>query len=115
MFKSSNKTLFILKIAFQELTSGVVYKFQCGVCSELHYGEYVRHLNVRIGENIVILPLTKKKVNSKGSAISNHLLLCNHSPVFDSFSVIIKESRKFILELKESLLMRDKHTLKQKH
>ena len=28
-----------------------------------------------------------KKVKPKGSAVSNHLLLCNHSPSFENFSV----------------------------
>ena len=30
-------------------TSGVVYKYQCGLCSESYYGKCVKHLNVRIG------------------------------------------------------------------
>ena len=62
------------------LTSGVVYKFQCGFYHESYYGECVRHLNVRIGQHIGISPLTKKNVKPKGSAVSDHLLLCNHSP-----------------------------------
>ena len=54
-------------------------------------------------------PLTKKKVKPKGSAVSYHLLLCNHSPSFEDFSVLTKKNKKFLLELKESLLiMRDK-------
>ena len=40
-------------------TSGVVDMFQCGVCNELYYKEYVRHLNVRIDEQIVISPIIK--------------------------------------------------------
>ena len=72
-------------------------------------GECVRHLNGRIGEHIGILPLTKKKFKPKSSAVSDHLLLCNHSPSFENFSVLTKENKKFLLELKESLLiMRDK-------
>ena len=47
--------------------------------------------------------MTKKKVKPKGSAIIDHLLLCNHSPSFETFSVLIKENRKFALEMKESL------------
>ena len=77
----------------KELTSGVVYKFQCGLCNESYYGECVRHLNVRIGEHIGISPLTKKKVKPKGSAVSDHLLLCNHSPSFENFSVLTKEKK----------------------
>ena len=68
--------------------------------------------NVRIGEHIRISPLTEKKVKPKGSAFSPHLLLCNHSPSFENVSVLTKENKKFLLELKESLLiMRDKPSL----
>ena len=46
------------------------------------------------------------------SAVSGHLLFCDQSPSSDSFSVLTKENRKFVLELKESLLtMRDKPSL----
>ena len=107
MFKSQSK----LAKAFhfkdripKELTSGVVYKFQCGLCNESCYGKCVSHLNVRIGEHIQISPLTKKKVKPKGSAVSDHLLLCNHSPSFKNFTVLTKEN-KLLLELKESLLI----------
>ena len=36
------------------------------------------------------------------SAVSGHLLFCDQSPSSDSFSVLTKENRKFVLELKES-------------
>ena len=36
----------------KELTSDVVYKFQFGPCNESYYDDYVKHLNVRIGEHI---------------------------------------------------------------
>ena len=115
MFKSQNK----LAKAFRfknhipkELTSGLIYKFQCGFCSESYYGESVRHLNVRIGEDIGISPFTEKKVKPKCSAVSDHLLLCNHSPSFENFIVLTKENKTLLLELKESLLiMREKPSL----
>ena len=44
-----------------DLTYGVVYKFQCGLCNESYYDECVRHVNVRIGEHIGISPLAKKQ------------------------------------------------------
>ena len=57
-------------------------------------------------------PLTKKKGKPKGTAVSDHLLFFNHSASFKNFSVLTKENRKFVLELKESLLiMRDKSSL----
>ena len=93
----------------KELTSGVVYKFQFELCNESYYGEY---LNVRIGEHIGISSLTRKKVKPKGSAFSDHLLLCNHSPSFENFSALTKENKKFMLELKQILLiMGDKPSL----
>ena len=114
-FKSQNKLAKAFRFKDRipkELTSGVVYKFQCGLCNESYYGECVRHLNVRTGEHIGTSLLTRKKVKPKGSAIRNDLLLCNHSPSFENFSVLTKENEKFLLELKESLLiMRDKPSL----
>ena len=104
MFKSQNKLAKAFRFKDRipkELTSGVVYKFQCGFCSES-----------RVAEHIGISPLTKKKVKPKGSAVSDHLLLCNHSPSFENFSILIKENKKLLLELKESLLiMKDKPPL----
>ena len=115
VFKSQNKLAKTFRFTDRipkELTSGVVYKFQCWLCNESYYGECVRHLNVRIGEHIGISPLTRKKVKPKGSAVSDHFLLFNHSPSFENFSVLTKENEKFLLELKESvLIMRDKPSL----
>ena len=72
----------------------------------------MRHLNVRIGEHIGISPLTRKQVKPKNSSVADHLLLCNHSASYDDFSILTRENKKFLLELKESLLiMRDKPSL----
>ena len=68
----------------KDLTSGDVYKFQCGLCNESYYGECVRHLNMRIGEHIGISPLTKKQVKTKNSSVADHLLFCNHSASYDN-------------------------------
>ena len=96
----------------EKVTSGVVYKIQCGFWNQSCYDEYLRHLNVRILEQIRILPLTKKKVKPEGSAIKNRLLLCNHPPYFESFCVLTMKNRAFVLELKKSLLiMEDKPSL----
>ena len=105
VFKSQNKLTNTFRFKDRipkELTSGVVYKFQCGLCNESYYDECVRRLNVRIGEDIGISPLTKKKVKPKGGAVSDHLLLCNNSLSVENFSVLTKENRK---------LMRDKPSL----
>ena len=97
----------------KDLISGVVYKFQCGLCNESYYGESIRHLDIRSGEHIGVSPLTGKKVKpSNNSAICDHLLHCNFLPSFDNFSVLAYENKKYLLEIKESLLiMRDKPSL----
>ena len=69
--------------------------------------EYVRHLNSQNWRTY--RNLTKKKFKLKGSDVSDHLLLCNHSPSFDNFGVLTKENKKILLGMEESLLiMRDK-------
>ena len=72
----------------------------------------MRHMNVRIGEHIGISPLTRKQVKPKNSSVADYLLVCNHSASYDDFSVLTRENKKFLLELKERLLiMRDKPSL----
>ena len=96
----------------KNLTFGVVYKFQRGLCNESYYDECVRQVNVRIGEHIGTSPLTRKQVKPKNSSVAYHLLLCNHSASYNDFSILTRENRTFLLELKESLLiMRDKPSL----
>ena len=96
----------------KDLTFDVVYKFQCGLCSESYYGKYVRNLKVRIGEHIGTSSLTKKQVKPKNSSLANYLLVCNHSASYDNFSIVTRENKSFLLESKESLfIMRDKPTL----
>ena len=96
----------------EDLTSSVVYTFQCGLCIESYYGECMRNLNIRIGEHIGISPLNKKQVKPKNSSAADHLLLCNQTASYDDFTILPREYKKFLLELKESLLiMRDKPSL----
>ena len=96
-----------------DLMSCVVYKFQCGRCNASYYGETDRHLKIRSGEDIGISPLTFKKVKpSAESSIRDHLLFCNHDPSFDDFTILAQGTNKFLLEIKESLLIkRDKPIL----
>ena len=96
-----------------DLVSCVVYKFQCGKCNFSYYGESDRHLKVRSGEHIGISPLTFKKVKpSAESSVRDHLLFCNHEPSFDDFTILAHGTNKFLLEIKESLLIkRDKPEL----
>ena len=93
----------------KDLTSCVVYIFQCGLSNGSYYGECVRNLNFRIGEHIGISSLIKKQVEPKSSSIADHLLFCNHSASFNDLSILTCENKLVLLELKESpLIIRDK-------
>ena len=96
-----------------DIVSGVVYKYRCGSFKSSYYGETDRHLKVRCDEHIGISPLTSKKIKpSKESAIRDHLLICNNVPSFDEFSILAHGNNRFVLEIKESLLIkRDKSDL----
>ena len=65
----------------------------------------MRQFHVRIGEHIGISPLTRKQVKPKNSSIANHLLLCNHLASYDDWNILTRENKRFLLELKESLLI----------
>ena len=95
----------------KDLIYGVVYKFQCGLCSASYYGENISHLNIRFGEHIGVPPLTGMKVKSiNNKAVGGHLLHYNYLYSFNNFSILDHEKKKLLLEIKESLLiMRDKH------
>ena len=63
-------------------------------------------LDVRNGEHIGISPLTIIRVQPRNDSAISHLLLnCNFSATFQNFSVLCHENKKYILELKESLLI----------
>ena len=85
-----------------ELISRVIYKFQCGRCNSSYIGETDRHLKVRSGEHIGISPLTFNKVKP---SVRDHLF-CDHSPSFDDFTILTHGNNKFLLEIKESLLIK---------
>ena len=105
VFKSqrnlSNVFRFKVRLPY-ELTSPVVYKFQCGRCNSSYIGEADRHLKVSSGEHIGISPLTFNKVKpSAESSVRDHLLFCDHSPSFDDFTILTHGNNKFLLEIKE--------------
>ena len=96
--------------------SGVVYKYMCGRCNSTYYGETDRHLKVRSGEHIGISPLTFKKAKpSKESAIHNHLLNCNNNLSFEEFTILAKGTNKFVLEIKEFLLIKQDRPILNKN
>ena len=72
-----------------------------------YYGETDRLLKVKSGEYIRISPLTFRKIKpSIESAISYHLLNCNNIPSFDEFTISTYRHQKYIIKIKESLLIK---------
>ena len=56
--------------------------------------------------NINVSPLTNKRVQPrKHIAVCRHLLNCNYSATLEDFSVLCHENKKYLLELKECLLI----------
>ena len=110
VFKSQRKLANVFRFKDRlpfDLVSGVLYKYTCGRCNSSYYGETDRNLKVRSGEHIGISPLTFRKVKpSKESAIRDHLLNCNSIPSFDEFTILAYGHHKYILEIKESLLIK---------
>ena len=89
------------------LLSGVVYEYTCGRCNSSYYGETDRDLKVWSGEHIGISPWTFKKVKpSKERTIRDHLLNCKNIPSFDEFTILAYGYHKYILEIKENLLIK---------
>ena len=90
-----------------DLVSGVVHKYTCGRCNSTYYGETDRHLKVRSAEHIGISPLTFTETKtSQENAIRDHLLNCNNISPFEEFTILANGNNKFVLEIKESLLIK---------
>ena len=83
--------------------------------NESNYDECVRHPNVKIDEDIGTASLSKKQVKPKNSSVGDHLLFFNDSASYDGFSILNRENKKILVELKESLLKRDQPSLKKEH
>ena len=70
----------------------------------IYNGECVRHLTVRSDEHIGISPLTNKRVQTKtNSAVFHHFPNCKNLLLFEDFSALCHENKKYLLELKERL------------
>ena len=76
----------------------------CSCCNETYYDQTQRHFFVRASEHLGITLLTGKFVKPpKKFAIFDHMLLDGHRASFNNFSILLKESNLFKLQLKESL------------
>ena len=90
-----------------DLVASVVYENIYGRCNSSYYVGTEKHLKVRSGEHIGISPLTFKKMKpSKESLIRDHHLQCDNNPSFDEFTILVHGNRKYLLEIKERLLIK---------
>ena len=95
-----------------KLSSHIVYKFMCSCSNATYYGQTQRHFFVRASEHLGITPLTSKVVKTPKKSAIFDMLLDSHKASFDNFSILLKESNPFKLQLKESFLIsRDKPIL----
>ena len=69
-----------------------------------YYGESDRNLEVRSGKHSGISPLTFRKV--KLSKDRDSLPICNNTTSFDKFTISAYKPHNYILEVKESLLIK---------
>ena len=77
-FQKSKKCLIIFAsetFFIKSLHQGVVYKFQCGLCSEFYCGQCFSSLAIRSGKQNGISPLSNKTEQPrKNNAVCHHLL-----------------------------------------
>ena len=100
------------KVPFN-LCSNAVYKFWCSRCNVSYYDNKCQHLNIRVGEDSGVSPLTGKKSNAKTTtAIKDHMLLCDHVVSLKDFEILASINSEFYHNIKESILIpRDKPEL----
>ena len=112
--KLSNMFRFTDRVPY-DLVSVVVYEYRCGRCSSSNYGGTERQLKVRSYKHIGISQLTFKKTKpSKESSICDQLLRYDSNSSFDDFTILAHGNKKYLLEIKENLLIkRDQPVLKK--
>ena len=78
----------------------------CSCCNATDYGETQRHFFVRASEHLRITFWTGKFVKTpKIFANFEYVLMDGHKVSFDYFSILLKESNVFKLQLMECLLI----------
>ena len=109
IFKTGNRiaSWFRFKDVFPpSLQSGVIYKYTCSKCNFRYIGSTFRYFEKRLEEHLHISSLTGKPL--KGLQIwppMAHTGNCQIHNSGEDFSIIGKEKDKYLLRLKESLLI----------
>ena len=97
----------------ETLRSGLIYKFLCGSCAASYIGKTYRHFKVRVSEHQGVSPRSAKPVKGTlSTSIRDHMLVCDHKALHEDCKFLGNESKRYLLELKESLFIkRDKPLL----
>ena len=99
------------KLSCFPIQRSLAFRLTCGRCNCSYYGETDRHLKFRSAEHIEISPLTFRKAKP----LKDHVLICNNIPSFDKFTILVSGHHKYILEIKESLLVKRNRSVLNKN
>ena len=91
----------------EPLRSFQIYNFTCASCSASYTGKDVRHMKGRVSEHQGVSLRTRKHTRGIFStSVRDHMLDCNHLVTWDDFKVLGMESNHWLLDIKESLLIK---------
>ena len=64
-------------------------------------------MKIRVSEQQGVSPRTGKRLKGMlSTSMRDHMLDCDHTIAWEDFSIIGKESNRYLLEIKESLLIK---------
>jgi len=81
-----------------DLSSYVVYKFQCASCNACYIGETTRHLRTRMDEH-----LTTDSNSHVFKHVNDEEVMCQLTNDYTCFSVVDRANSKYQLKIKEAL------------
>ena len=93
----------------KDISSLVIYKYKCGVCTDTYIGKTKRHFIVRAYEHLGISLRTNNSFTynkNNATEVRRHIHDCGHDSSIDNFSIIGRASNDFHLRIKESLLIK---------
>ena len=105
IFRSKCKlyTLFCFKDSLEKkIFSGIIYRYTCSNCKVNYNGKTLCHFSTRGAEHMEFSNLTENALKT----LSEQLLQLNCTINFDDFDILFAYSNKFILFLRESLLIK---------
>ena len=101
MSKTRLSSLFKFKDKISKyFRSHIVYKILCNCYNATYYGQTEWYLFIRSTEHLGIIPLTGDWIkNRTKSVINERILLKDHDPAYDDFSIHLYESNAFKLHI----------------